>query len=47
MVKSLRLEVNPAAGVPLPKAAPTGHVYLDDTQVEALANAAGAYRMCV
>ncbi|MER5533148.1 hypothetical protein [Streptomyces mirabilis] len=46
-VKFRRLEVNPAVGVPLPKAAPTGHVHLDDMQVEALANAAGAYRMCV
>ncbi|MFE2518185.1 hypothetical protein [Streptomyces mirabilis] len=47
VVKSRRLEANPAVGVPLPKAAPTDHVYLDDMQVEALANAAGAYRMCV
>jgi integrase len=46
-VKSRRLAVNPAAGVPLPKAAPADHVYLDDVQVEALANAAGAYRVFI
>ncbi|GAA3013070.1 tyrosine-type recombinase/integrase [Streptomyces drozdowiczii] len=42
-VKSRRLAVNPSVGVPLPKPAPTDHVYLDDMQVEALANASGAY----
>lgn len=46
-VKSRRLAVNPAVGVPLPKAAPTDHVYLDDMQVDALANAAGAYRVFI
>ncbi|MFE1988815.1 hypothetical protein [Streptomyces mirabilis] len=46
-VKSPRLEVNPAVGAPLLKSVPTDHAYLDDMQVEALANAAGAYRMCV
>ncbi|MEU2363076.1 tyrosine-type recombinase/integrase [Streptomyces noursei] len=43
-VKSRRLAFNPAAGVALPKAVPADHVYLDDMQAEALANAAGAYR---
>ncbi|WP_328735974.1 tyrosine-type recombinase/integrase [Streptomyces bobili] len=46
-VKSRRLAVNPAVGVPLPKAAPTDHVYLDDMQVDALANAAGTYRVFI
>lgn len=46
-VKARRLAVNPALGVPLPKASPTDHVCLDDMQVEALANAAGAYRVFI
>lgn len=46
-VKSRRLAVNPAVGVPLPKAVPTDHVYLDDMQVDDLANAAGAYRVFI
>jgi integrase len=43
-VKSRRLAFNPASGVPLPKAAPADHVYLDHVQTEALADAAGSYR---
>ncbi|MEU4184271.1 tyrosine-type recombinase/integrase [Streptomyces griseoluteus] len=46
-VKARRLAVNPAVGVPLPKAAPADHVYLDDMQVDALANASGAYRVFI
>ncbi|GAA0443659.1 tyrosine-type recombinase/integrase [Streptomyces olivaceiscleroticus] len=46
-VSSRRLAFNPAAGVPLPKAAPADHVYLDDVQVDSLANAAGAYRVFI
>ncbi|MFG2224062.1 tyrosine-type recombinase/integrase [Streptomyces sp. NPDC048644] len=46
-VKSRRLAFNPAAGVPLPKPVPADHVYLDDMQAEALANAAGAYRVFI
>ncbi|MFK4224101.1 hypothetical protein [Streptomyces sp. NPDC019890] len=46
-VKSRRLGANPAVGVPLPKAVPTDHVYLDDMEVEALANAAGVYRVFI
>jgi integrase len=46
-VKSRRLAVNPTVGIPLPKAAPTDHVYLDDMQVDALANAAGEYRVFI
>ncbi|QEU86250.1 tyrosine-type recombinase/integrase [Streptomyces viridosporus] len=46
-VQSRRLAVNPAVGVPLPKAAPADHVYLDDLQVDALADAAGAYRVFI
>ncbi|MER7495790.1 hypothetical protein ABT033_24690 [Streptomyces pharetrae] len=38
---------HPAVGVPLPRAAPTDHVYLDDLQVDALADAAGAYRVFI
>ncbi|NSC22239.1 site-specific integrase [Streptomyces albus subsp. chlorinus] len=46
-VKSRRLAFNPAVGVELPKAVPADHVYLDDMQVEALADAAGAYRVFI
>ncbi|MET8574297.1 tyrosine-type recombinase/integrase [Streptomyces sp. NPDC005012] len=46
-VKSRRIAANPAIGVPLPKAAPADHVYLDDMQVEALADAAGSYRVFI
>ncbi|MFE9925816.1 tyrosine-type recombinase/integrase [Streptomyces sp. NPDC005774] len=46
-VKSRRLAFNPAAGVPLPKPAPADHVYLDDLQAEALADASGAYRVFI
>ncbi|MFJ7077659.1 tyrosine-type recombinase/integrase [Streptomyces sp. NPDC098781] len=46
-VKARRLAVNPAVGVPLPKAMPADHVYLDDFQVDALANASGAYRVFI
>jgi integrase len=46
-VKSGRLAFNPAAGVPLPKAGPANHVYLDELQVEALAEAAGNYRLFI
>ncbi|MYS25175.1 Site-specific recombinase XerD [Streptomyces sp. DvalAA-14] len=43
-VKSRRLAFNPAAGVPLPAISPADHVYLDEVQVEALADAAAEYR---
>ncbi len=46
-IKARRLSVNPAVGVPLPKAMPADHVYLDDMQVDALANASGAYRVFI
>lgn len=46
-VKARRLAANPAVGVPLPKAMPADHVYLDDMQVDALANASGAYRVFI
>lgn len=46
-VNSGRLAFSPAAGVPLPKAVPSDHVYLDDVQIDALANAAGAYRVFI
>jgi len=46
-VKARRLPVNPAVGVPLPKAMPADHVYLDDMQVDALANGSGAYRVFI
>ncbi|MFI6935563.1 tyrosine-type recombinase/integrase [Streptomyces sp. NPDC050287] len=46
-VQARRLVVNPAVGVPLPKAMPADHVYLDDMQVDALANASGAYRVFI
>ncbi|MEV6005805.1 tyrosine-type recombinase/integrase [Streptomyces sp. NPDC051976] len=43
-VKSRRLAFNPANGVPLPTIHTAEHVYLDELQVEALADAAGEYR---
>ncbi|MFK4102944.1 tyrosine-type recombinase/integrase [Streptomyces sp. NPDC019531] len=46
-VQPRRLAVNPAVGVPLPKPMPADHVYLDDMQVDALANASGAYRVFI
>ncbi|MET9221335.1 site-specific integrase [Streptomyces sp. NPDC003300] len=46
-VKAHRIAFNPAAGVPLPKVAPTDHVYLDEVQVEALAEAAGEYGLFI
>lgn len=46
-VKARRLAVNPAVGVPLPKVMPADHVYLDDIQVDALANASGTYRVFI
>ncbi|MBQ1120508.1 site-specific integrase [Streptomyces sp. B15] len=46
-VKSRRLAFNPAVGVELPKPAPADHVYLDDMQVDALADAAGPYRVFI
>jgi integrase len=46
-VTSHRLATNPASGVPLPKASPPDHVYLDHVQVEALASTAGRYRVLV
>ncbi|WP_246144764.1 tyrosine-type recombinase/integrase [Actinacidiphila oryziradicis] len=46
-VKAHRLAFNPAAGVPLPKAAPAEHVYLDELQVEALAKATGQYGLFI
>jgi integrase len=39
-----RLSANPARGVPLPKSSEAEHVYLDHSQVEALATAAGSLR---
>ncbi|MBD0735293.1 tyrosine-type recombinase/integrase [Streptomyces sp. CBMA29] len=46
-VKAHRIAFNPAAGVPLPKVAPTDHVYLDEVQVEALAEAVGEYGLFI
>ncbi|TGG84644.1 site-specific integrase [Streptomyces albus] len=46
-VKSRRLAFNPAVGAELPQAMPADHVYLDDMHVEALADAAGAYRVFI
>lgn len=46
-VKTGRLAVNPASGVPLPRKAPSDHVYLTHTQVAKLADAAGPYRVLV
>jgi integrase len=46
-VKSKRIAVNPATGVPLPRIAPSDHIYLDHVQVEQLAAAAGEYRVVI
>ncbi|MFG1805418.1 tyrosine-type recombinase/integrase [Streptomyces sp. NPDC049040] len=43
-VKSRRLAFNPATGVPLPAINPADHVYLNEVQVEALADSAAGYR---
>ncbi len=44
-VRSKRIAVNPAAGVPLPRPVPQEHVYLTHMQVDRLAAAAGEYRL--
>lgn len=46
-VKSNRIAVNPAAGVRLPRNTQSRHVYLTHAQVEALADAAGDYRLLI
>ena len=46
-VQAGRIMTNPAAGVRLPKIAPSEHVYLDHVQVETLAANAGDYRVLV
>ncbi|WP_198357244.1 tyrosine-type recombinase/integrase [Streptomyces fildesensis] len=46
-VKSRRMAFNPAAGVPLPTILPADHVYLNELQVEALADATGEYRVFI
>ncbi|WP_329315443.1 tyrosine-type recombinase/integrase [Streptomyces sp. NBC_01262] len=43
-VRSKRIAVNPAAGVPLPRPVPRDHVYLTHGQVDRLAAEAGPYR---
>ncbi|MDT0331031.1 tyrosine-type recombinase/integrase [Nocardiopsis lambiniae] len=46
-VKSRRILVSPAREVPLPKIAPSRHVYLDPVQVERLASCSGEYRVLI
>ncbi len=46
-VRDGRLARNPAVGVPLPRAARSEQVYLTHAQVDALAEAAGVYRLVV
>ena len=46
-IRSNRIAFNPALGVPLPKHIAKEHIYLDNVQVEALANACGEYRLLV
>ncbi|WP_259316636.1 site-specific integrase [Kitasatospora xanthocidica] len=38
---------NPAIGVPLPRCSPVEHVYLDNIQIETLADACGPYRVLI
>jgi integrase len=46
-IRSNRIAFNPALGVPLPKHVAAEHIYLDNLQVEALANSCGEYRLLV
>jgi integrase len=46
-VSTKRIAVNPAAGIKLPRRPPVDHVYLGHVQVEALAAAAGEYRVLI
>ncbi|MDW4904685.1 tyrosine-type recombinase/integrase [Streptomyces sp. ADMS] len=46
-VRSKRIAVNPAAGVPMPRPVPRDHVYLTHGQVDRLADASGPYRPLV
>jgi integrase len=46
-VRSRRIAFNPAIGVPLPRYVPAEHIYLDNLQVEALADACGEYRVLI
>jgi len=46
-ISTKRIAVNPAAGIKLPRRPPIDHVYLGHVQVEALAAAAGVYRVLI
>ncbi|WP_457029737.1 tyrosine-type recombinase/integrase [Kitasatospora sp. P5_F3] len=46
-VRSRRIAFNPAVGVPLPRYVPAEHVYLDNLQVETLADSSAEYRTLV
>ncbi|MFJ4186227.1 tyrosine-type recombinase/integrase [Kitasatospora sp. NPDC089509] len=46
-VRARRIAYNPAIGIPLPRYVPPEHVYLDNVQVEDLADACGEYRTLI
>lgn len=46
-VRAKKISINPAMGVPLPRYTPPEQVYLDNIQVEALADACGEYRTLI
>ncbi|MEU3566260.1 tyrosine-type recombinase/integrase [Kitasatospora sp. NPDC006786] len=46
-VRARRIAYNPAIGIPLPRYVPPEHVYLDNVQVENLADACGEYRTLI
>ena len=46
-VRARRIAFNPAVGIKLPRHVASEHVYLDNLQVEALADACGEYRLFV
>ena len=46
-VKTRKIATNPAVGVPLPRYTPAEHVYLDNLQVEKLADSCAEYRVLV
>ncbi len=46
-VRTGKIAANPAVGVPLPRYTPAEHIYLDNLQVEALADACGPYRALI
>ena len=46
-VRTMKIANNPAIGVPLPRYTPTEHIYLNNLQVEGLADSCGPYRTLI